>query len=149
MRASLLLISICLAASGQGMVESAAAAGAAATATAPSRNVAKSVSGLADKLNEVLQGAADQSSDGAARQAARSTTTKGTALPAPKPAAKVEDPMGIEAGMTDEEVLRRFGPPNLQVTGDDGKSFLYSGKSGKVRVQIQDGKVLSVEKTMA
>jgi hypothetical protein len=130
----------------QAMVEGATAAGASAVGSAPARNVGKSINGLTDQLNNVLKGAADTGA-ASAKQAVRTTTTQGTALPPPKPAAALEDPLKIQAGMTDEEVLRRFGPPNLRITEDTGiSSLLYSGKSGRVRVLIQDGKVSSVEK---
>lgn len=133
----------------QATVEGAAGAAAAATGSAPARNVGKSMSGIADQLAGALKGApgAGGTQAATARETARTTTTVGTTLPAPKPAAKLEDPATIETGMTDEEVLRRFGPPNLRITEDSGiSSLLYSGKSGKVRVQIQDGKVSAVEK---
>jgi hypothetical protein len=130
----------------QATVEGAVAAGAAATASAPARSVGKNINGLAGKLDEILKGAAGESSGGTTQQSVRTTSTKGTSLPAPKPGAKFEDAAGIEAGMTGEEVLRRFGPPNLQITDGSERSLLYSGKSGKVRVHIQDGKVASVEK---
>ena len=150
-----LSISLCLAAFGgnafaQATVEGAAGAAAAATGSAPARNVGKSMSGIADKLAGALKGAPGGDgapAGGAAHQTVRSTSTVGTTLPAPKPAAKLEDAAGIEAGMGDDEVLRRFGPPNLRITEDSGAcSLLYSSKSGNIRVQIQDGKVASVEK---
>lgn len=149
-----LSVSFCLAGFGanafaQATVEGAMGAAAAATGSAPARNVGKSMSGLADKLAGALKGAPGGSGTQAdtRRQTARTTSTLGTTLPAPKPAAKLEDPAGIQAGMTDDEVLRRFGPPNLRVTEDSGiSSLLYSQKTGNIRVRIQDGKVASVEK---
>jgi len=156
MHSSLRVFSFCLllagfqaALFGQATVEGAVAAGSAAITTAPSANIGKNINGLAGAVNGALKGAngADAGSSGTTtRQTIRPTTTKGTKLAAPAPDRKLGDPADIETGMTNEEVMRRFGPPNLRITEDDAISLLYTSKSGRVKVQMRDGKVASVEK---
>lgn len=134
---------------GQAVTEGAVAAGASAVGSAGAANVGKSINGLGSAVNEALKGAKRSDAGPAAStvvQNLRSTTTKGTKLEAPKPGAKLEDAAAIEAGMTNEELMQRFGPPNLKITDGETISLLYSSKSGRVRVQMQDGKVSSVDK---
>jgi hypothetical protein len=155
MRRFLLSLSACLLLGGsaaslhaQATTEAAAGAAGASIGTAPASNIAKSLSGLAGALDGKLKnGQTAGGGPSKTQQTVRSTTTVGTKLSAAKPDAKLGDPMEIQAGMTREEVMRRFGPPNLQITdGPNTISLLYSSKSGKVRVEVQDGKVLSVDK---
>ena len=134
---------------GQAMVENALGAGRAATTTAPAGNLGKSINGLANGITEALKGAkgAGTNSSGVSSESARPTTTHGTEIPAPKPGSTFESPMQIQEGMAYEDVIRRFGPPNLQITdGPGSKSLAYSSKDGGVKVEVQDGKVSSVEK---
>ena len=135
----------------QATVESAAGTAAAATGTAPANNLGKSMNGIAGAVQGALNGsaaaAASANSSAPASETVRRTTARGTNLPAPKATAALEDPLEIREGMTSEEVLRRFGPPSLRITdGPDSSSLLYTGKNGRVRVLMQDGKVSSVEK---
>jgi hypothetical protein len=48
--------------------------------------------------------------------------------------------------MAYDEVLRRFGPPRLQFTEGESISLNYRSKEGPVRVEVQAGKVSSVDK---
>jgi len=150
-------LSVCLLLAGsahnlgaQAMVENALGAGRAATTTAPASNIGKAVNGLAGALEGALkgvQGAAANPSGAAASETARPTTAVGTGIPAAKPGSNFEDPLQIAAGMTYEEVLRRFGPPRMQFTDGPGTSSLaYSSKDGGVQVAMRDGKVASVAK---
>ena len=65
--------------------------------------------------------------------------------PAPTPAVPAriyEDPKGIRAGMDSEELIRRFGPPALEVFGaSSGRTLTYSGKSGTIQLELRDEKV--------
>ena len=55
--------------------------------------------------------------------------------------------MGIQKGMSCEEVVRRFGPPAMAfATEDDAKTMSYASKIGGVQVECQRGKVASVAK---
>ena len=134
----------------QAIVENALGAARAATSTAPAGKAGKSMSGIAGVLDELLkgaQGAGTSSSGSTVRQTAHPTTTRGTEMPAPKPAVSFEDPRQIQAGMDYEEVVHRFGPPNLQITDGPGTvSLAYSSKDGGLKVEMQDGKVASVER---
>jgi len=127
----------------QAMVENALGAGRAATTTAPARALGKSVGGVTGSLDKMLKGApGGQSSKVTVRST--SATPKTTAAPA----RKYEDPKLIEAGLTYDELIQRFGPPALQMTSGPGSSSLnYAGKEGAViQVEVQDGKVSSVDK---
>ena len=66
---------------------------------------------------------------------------------APSQTAKIyEDPAAIKAGMAFDELLRRFGEPSMQVTGDSGEqTFYYFGKAGQTQVRILSGQVLAVD----
>jgi hypothetical protein len=117
------------------------------------------VNGVAGAIDKTLRNATGSQSSpaaGAARTArpavrkttaAAKTTAAPAPAPAPKPAPNYEDPKQIQAGMTYDEVIRRFGPPALEITSGPGASSLnYSSKEGAVQVEMQDGKVASVEK---
>ena len=129
----------------QAIVENAMGTARAATMTAPAAGIGKSIKGIADSVDKALKsgpGAGEHSTE-----RLRSTTARPGAAPPAKPGVKYEDPGQIQAGMTYEEVVRRFGPPSLQMTtGPGATSLAYSGKDGQVQVEIQDGKVASVEK---
>ena len=46
-----------------------------------------------------------------------------------------------------DDVLRRFGPPAMQIaSGDDKQTMTYVGKSGMVQVELESGRVASVAK---
>ena len=133
----------------QAAAEAAVVGSAAAIGTAGAAKVSKSINGLGSAISGALNGAQAGDAGPAGStvvQTLRATTTKGTKLAAPKPDAKLEDAAAIEAGMTNEELMRRFGPPNLQITDGPAISLLYSSKSGRVRVEMRDGKVASVDK---
>jgi hypothetical protein len=126
---------------GQAVVESALGAGRAATTSAPAQKIGKSAAGIAESLSRALQAAP-------ATPAATATLTvvssaKAEAAPAPAAAKKYEDPALIRTGVSYEELLRRFGPPSMQVTtGAATKSLSYGG----VQVEMEDGKVTAVDK---
>ena len=106
----------------QAMVEHALGAGRAATTTAPARGVGKAVSGVMGSLDKVLKTGKDASGSpppaetrGTARPGAKQLATLAPPDAVPAVPAKVyEDPTGIQAGMANEELIRRFGPPALE-----------------------------------
>jgi len=132
----------------QDMVEHALGTGRAATTTAPAKGLGKSVSGLGSALDGLLKsghGVAAASPVSASSETEHRTVVIESEAPA-KPAPTFEDAIHIEQGMTYEDMLRHFGPPSLQITDEQGASWLdYASKSGSVRVELQDGKVSSVE----
>ena len=128
----------------QATVEAGLGAARAATSTAPAKGIGKAISGLAGKLGETVK--AGQQTSGAA-----STVTTVTMLsPAPqdalKPVATWEDPNGIEPGLSYADLVRRFGPPALEITGETGKSLTYTAKGAMIQLEVLDGKVTSVDK---
>ena len=120
-------------AAGQAAVEAGLGAARAGTTTAPAKSIGKAMSGLADRLDKAVK-AGRQDSGGlpAGTAAARSTarTQSASANNAPPPASNWEDPSDIPIGLTYQELVRRFGPPAMEITGESGKSLTYSVKPG-------------------
>src|ERR1022692_136097 len=140
---------------GQVILERALITGGSAAATTPARGVKKSVSGVMGSLDRVMktgQGAADSGSPGGARaaEAAQPGEVEAVSEEAPAPVtmgpAKIyEDPLGIRAGMANEELVRRFGPPSLEVIGaSNGRLLTYSGKNGIIQLELRNEKVTLV-----
>jgi hypothetical protein len=134
---------------GQVMLESGLGAGRSTATKAPAAGVRKAVSGVGGSLEKVLktgQEAADSGSPGASRAtgtAPAEQTIVWTPAPTPAVPAKIyEDPRGIRAGMDSEELIRRFGPPALEVVGaSSGRTLTYSGKSGVIQLELRNEKV--------
>ena len=139
-------------AAGQAAVEAGLGAARAATTAAPASGVGKAIGGLAGSLDKALK-AGQQGSD---RQPAAAATAGPAAKTAPAsahaaaspppPAPKWEDPSGIETGLGYQELVRRFGPPSLEISGEMGRSLTYSGKSGAFHLDVQDDRVTSIRK---
>jgi hypothetical protein len=130
-------------AAGQTAVEAGLSAARAATTTAPAAGIGKAMKGLAGSLDKLKEG--QQGSPGGATTVTTvrlmSTSTKN----APKVASNWEDPSGIQAGLSYAELVRRFGPPAMEITGEMGKSLTYAGKAGTFQLEVRDDKVASVE----
>lgn len=70
---------------------------------------------------------------------------KGTAANPGKPVRGFEDPRRIVAGLEYNDMVRRFGPPNMRVVDGPGRTSLsYSSKRSRVQVELENGKVVSV-----
>lgn len=135
---------------GQAMVEHAVISGATATAAASAKGAAGSISGALKKLD----GTFDKASDKAAKKPASATVTATASVAALQPAAPAkpakiyEDPKEIKTGLTDVELLRRFGDPAMRITGDGGdETFYYSQKGGleTAQVRVSGGRVVAVD----
>jgi hypothetical protein len=149
-------------AAAQTVVEYGAGAGAAATATAGAKGAGNSIGAAFESVGKALKQAQDQTPKAEPATNARPATTapgaakpktevikeaEGPAVSAPTPPPSYEDAMGIQKGMSCEEVVRRFGPPAMAfATEDDAKTMSYASKAGGVQVECQAGKVASVEK---
>jgi hypothetical protein len=119
--------------------------------------VGSSLGGVLDSLGKALNQGQDQVSKvepaasvrpatAATRKSRRGSIKEAAAPAAPRPS--YEDAMGIEKGMSCEEVTRRFGPPAMAFAGeDDAKTMSYAGKTGRVQVECHGGKVASAEKS--
>jgi len=144
------------AAAGQTAVEYGLGAARAATTTAPAKGVGKAMSGLADSLDQTLKAgqpgshtkpsAAATAKSAAKKSSAAAETPSPSVHPPPPPAPAWEDPSGIQTGLSYGELVRRFGPPALEITGAEGRSVAYSGKNGAFQLEVRDDKVTSVEK---
>ena len=138
------------AATGQAVVEYGLGAARAATTGAPAKGVGKAVSGLARSLDKAVT-AGQQRSDAepvaatTAKPVAKTPASSSTPT-SPMPAPNWEDPSGIQTGLSYGELIRRFGPPALEITSTEGRSLTYSGKNGAFQLEVQDEKVTSIEK---
>jgi hypothetical protein len=137
---------------GQAMMGYGMGAGRAASSTAPAGGVKKSVGGIAGSLDKVVKTghpASDSGSPASPRVIEPAQASAADPVPVDTPApvtaapAKIyEDPLGIRAGMANEELFRRFGPPTLEVTGaSNGRLMTYSGKNGIVQLELRNAKV--------
>ena len=141
-------------AAAQTAVEYGAASSAAATATTATKGVDSSLGGVLDNLGKALNQAQDQvskvepSANGRPATALPGKSNRAAIEEAAAPRPSYEDAMGIEKGMTCEEVIRRFGPSAMAFAGeDDAKTMSDAGKTGRVQVECQSGKVASGEKS--
>ena len=131
------------AASAQDMVEHAAGAANATSATGM-RSVGKNAASVLEKALKTLDATAAPSS-------ARTTSVVLPAAAAkPAPAVKVTapDPALISAGMAQEELTRKFGPPAMKTSGTEdssaGETWWYGAGADTVTVTLADGKVSKI-----
>ena len=145
----------------QPVVESGPGAARAATTTAPASTLSTGVAKALDQLEKVLQPVKTTApSETPVAKPANSKSRRPSPVhkPVAKPAAipvrvpvsapapVYEDSNGVAVGMEREEVMRRFGPPALEVAGEPRKQMLtYVGKAGSEQVEMLDGKVVSVK----
>jgi hypothetical protein len=116
----------------QAAVEYGLGASRAATSTAPAAGIGKSVAGALSNLDKTIKSAEKNSSE-------TIVLPKKTKAAAPKKT--YEDISKAEVGLAYDELLDRFGPPAMQITGEDGiRKLTY----GATKVQIKEGKVLAI-----
>jgi hypothetical protein len=130
-------------AAAQTAVEAGLGAGRAATTTAPAAGIGKAMSGLAGSLDKAVK--AGQGSQGGAVPVTTVRIYSSAKKTAPA-AANWEDPSGIQTGLGYAELVRRFGPPAMEITGEAGKSLTYLGKAGTFQLEVRDDKVASIDK---
>ena len=64
------------------------------------------------------------------------------------PAVSYEDPAGIQEGMENAELLRRFGPPSMKYSSSAGEQTLcYTRPDHGLDVQLRDGKVAAIRRS--
>jgi hypothetical protein len=140
------VLAACLPAFGQAIVESSAASALATGAAAGAKGVGASIKGIARSLDAALE-PASRTASASPSTSSITVSVKSTNAgkpPSAAPKAVYEAAAGIETGITREELLRRFGPPAMQITGEDGATAMTFG--GGVQVEVRDGKVISVSK---
>jgi hypothetical protein len=129
----------------QTAVEAGLGASRAGTMTAPAKDLGKGIAGAIGNLDKVLK-----SADKSQPEASSSTVTpvKESAAKqaaAVKPAPVYEDIKKVEVGLEYDELIRRFGPPALEVESvGGGKKLTYSSKMGSTQLEVKDGKVAAV-----
>jgi hypothetical protein len=129
-------------AAAQAAAEAGLGAARAGTMAAPAKGIGKAMSGLAGSLDKTVK--AGQQGSGAATSV---TTVRVSPASAKKPAeSNWEDPSGIQTGLSYAELVRRFGPPAMEITGEAGRSLTYAGKAGTFQLEVRDDKVSSIEK---
>jgi hypothetical protein len=127
---------------GQAMVEHAAISGGAATAAGSAKSAASAIGGTLKKLDGALDTAGKETQSATAPARSRAAARHS------KPAKTYEDPAGIKAGMSDLELLRRFGEPSMRITNESGQQTLYYVQQdgrGPTQVRVSGGAVLSVD----
>ena len=153
---------------GQAAVEYAHGAARAGTTAAPARGIGETIRGLADSFDRVIGRApearpivnapavrakiAARETKVPARRSSTAATPSRTLVLSPAgttPAAQPlksqwEDPKGIASGLSYGELVRRFGPPAMQITDETGSSLTYPGPGGAYQVVVRDEKVASV-----
>ena len=52
----------------------------------------------------------------------------------------------MEVGLEYDELIKRFGPPALEMEIEGGgKKLTYAGKAGSTQIEVKDGKVAVVK----
>ena len=152
-----LLAAVCPMAVAQAVVEYGLGAGRAATTTAPARSLGKQIGGVFDSLNKAVKAGEDQPAPAGNSSAPSKRST--TAAPAGKRTASTgastaapayEGPRHIQAGVVYEELVRRFGPPSMEITTrPGGRTLSYGAREGTVAVEVENDKVVTAAATAA
>jgi hypothetical protein len=130
---------------GQAVVEYSLGAGRAGAAAASKKNAGKAIGSVFENLAKTLE-------KGKKPEAARSSRSK-VSQPTGKTSedaigSSFEDPGKIQPGIEYEELLRRFGRPQLEtVDSQDARTMWYSGQTGESAVKVAGGKVTAVSHT--
>ena len=114
-------------------------------------HISNEIGGVWRSLDKTLKASSDEpvgsqaTSSGRTTQRAHARAISRGASRAPAAAAIHEDPRGIQPGMSYEELVRRFGRPDFEVTAGPGTTTLsYLRKDGAIDLELQDGKVIKV-----
>ena len=130
----------------QALVEYGLAAAAAGNAGAASRNAAGGIGGALSNLTRTLNAGQPAATSTAPRTSTAGVSATQTAPAPAKPEVVYEDAAGIQPQMERAELIRRFGPPAMSITGGpDSESMTYDSKAGTVEVEMRNGKVATVQ----
>jgi hypothetical protein len=149
MRRLVLALSVCagvltwtVPAAAQAAAEAGLGAGASSIGSAGAGGVGKAVGGILKGLDKTIKPA------DASKPSARSTTRPRRVTPQPPvPPPNYEDAAQIEKGLPIDDLLRRFGPPAMQIANSsETQTMTYLAKSGMVQVELEAGRVVSVAK---
>jgi hypothetical protein len=136
---------------GQTMIERGMITGASSGIAAPAAGLKKAVSGIMGSVDQAAKAAQVPSANASPSRARVADPSQPAeveaaveASPVPAAPAKIyEDPRGIQAGMANEELIRRFGPPTLAVTSaSNGRLLTYAGKNGMIQLELRNEKVV-------
>jgi hypothetical protein len=143
------LVGLRVPAAGQAAVEAGIGAAASSIGSSGAQGVGKGIAGAFGGLNEALKstgsGAGKTVTPVATKPAAKRRPTGKAAPVAIVPAPSYEDAREIQKGIGQEELLRRFGPPAMQIaSGSDEQTMSYFSNGGVVQLELQGGKVIAV-----
>ena len=124
---------------GQAVVEYGLGAARAATTAAGANEAGKGVAGAFANLDKALKPAKSE-----AGSTTTTTTTVLSSKDADAPKKTYEDISKAEAGLTYDDLVRRFGPPSNETSGAAGKRVLTYGRYGLTKVEVVEGKVTAV-----
>ena len=136
----------------QAAAEAGLGAAASSLGSGAARGVGKSIGGILGGLDKTIkpEGAAASSTTVTPSKSgppAKSRRTAAKPAPAPEPAPSYEDAGLIEKGLAQDDLLRRFGPPAMQIaSSSDAQTLTYVVAGGVVQVELQGGRVISVAK---
>lgn len=140
---------------GQAIVEHATISGGVAAVGASAKSAARVINGTLKNLNSTLDTATKKAHPAIAP--AESSSARRPLAPAASPAKQqsaglpkieYEDPAGIKAGMSYDELLRRFGEPAMKVSSGSGEETLYYSRKdgqGQIPVRVSNGQVQPVD----
>ena len=133
----LILTSFAGTAAGQAMVGYGLGAAGAAIGTSPAAGIGKAIGKAWESAGKTTNTAKTASSTAIASSAAKAK---------PEAAAHHEDLAKIEAGIAYTDLVRRFGRPSMEITGDDGtRTLTYLGKPSSAELVLRGEKVESVD----
>ena len=139
--------------SAQASVEYAGAAAASAGAAAPAKGLSKGISGAFGSLEKALKSPTPPAEAKAtpAAPAKRAPVTAPKSVTAPKnmevkPVVTpvYEDLKKAEVGLSYQELVKRFGPPAMEIASSGRRSLTYLGKDGATQIEMQGDKVVSI-----
>ena len=125
--------------------------GRSATTGKKANHISNEIGGVWRSLDKTLKASPEEhvgsqeTSSGRTTQRAHPRSISRGASRAPATGAIHEDPSGIQPGISYEDLLRRFGRPDFEVTAGPGTTTLsYLRKDGAIDLELQDGKVIKV-----
>ena len=115
-----------------------------------SNSIGKSIGGVIGNLEKSLPPADSAAKDSSAKKADPAPVkpkpaiqSANSATPAP-PVPKYEDPSQIQVSLPYAEMLRRFGPPAMEITTEESATkVLYLSPSGPIHIEVVNGVVTS------
>ena len=157
------VLALTIPAAGQALPEYSAGTAGTTGAAGASGGIGKSIGEMIGNLDKTLASSESANKEDAAKkpdsgpskpaaatprrsQKGRPATTAAVHPTAP-PVPKYEDPNQIPVNLAYDEMMRRFGPPAMEITTDSSvQKLLYATPSGMVHIEVVGGVVTSAPK---